>query len=224
MKTAELSELQNRIYGYIRACIGQNGYPPTVREIGGAVGISSPSVVYAHLRRLEEAGLIIQEKGHRRAIRLTEAFRDSVTTADSSASSEKSNGFAGTDTKNREIPLVRSESTSAYPFSAADVLEYLPSATAGSQGEKLFAVKMPDEALLDAGILPGDILIIRAGEEPADGELAAVRLDGKMTVRRWKVRRGTAWLFTENPEYPACRAEGAELCGKVMKLERSFAP
>lgn len=201
MKGSGISELQVQILETIRKSIVERGYPPTVREIGAQVGISSPSVVHGHLHKLEELGLIEHEEGQRRAIRLPASH------------------IAQTPGGNiRMVPVLRSETEDPEAFSAEEAVEHIPIGL--SCEEALFALRMPDESMLDSGVLPGDFIIVRRGVQPSDGELTAVRLDGILTLRRWKMRRGTAWLFTDNPEFSSVRAEDTPVFGTAALIQR----
>ena len=201
MKDSGISEVQAQILESIRKSIAERGYPPTIREIGAQVGISSPSVVHGHLHKLENLGLLEHEEGHRRAIRLPASPTSQVSGSNI-----------------RMVPVLRADTLDPEAFSPAEAVEHISIALRCE--EALFALRMPDESMLDAGILPGDFVIVRRKAQPSDGSLVAVRLEGVLTLRRWKLRRGTAWLFTDNPEFPSVRADDTPVFGTAALIQR----
>ena len=134
----ELSKMQQKIYEYIAACIREQGYPPSVREIGEAVGLKSPSTVHFHLKRLEEAGVIEKGAGKGRAITLRESPKPE-----------------------NQVPVVGNVAAGS-PILAEECIEdYLTFDTAGRPGE-YFALRVRGESMLNAGILPGDLVVVHS--------------------------------------------------------------
>ena len=140
----ELSKMQQKIYDYIAGCIRDQGYPPSVREIGEAVGLRSPSTVHFHLKQLEEAGVIEKGAGKGRAITLREpAVRED------------------------QVPVVGNVAAGS-PILAEECIEdYLTFDTGGRPGE-YFALRVRGESMLKAGILPGDVIIEVDGQDSRD--------------------------------------------------------
>ena len=129
---AKLTNMQQKVYDYIVSCIQTQGYPPSVREIGDAVGLRSPSTVHFHLKHLEEAGVIAKGAGKGRAIALTEA-----------------------PAPKDQVPILGNVAAGS-PILAEECIEdYLPFDTGGRDGEH-FALRVRGESMLDAGILPGE--------------------------------------------------------------------
>ena len=145
-----LTPKQQRIYDFIQAFAAQHGYPPSVREIGAAVGLKSPSTVHFHLKGLEEAGMIVKAEGKTRAITLAAPAGRTV----------------GEETAPRanQIPVVGNVAAGS-PILAEECIEdYLTFDTQGKAGE-FFALKVRGESMLNAGILPGDLVVVHRQPE-----------------------------------------------------------
>lgn len=137
---AELSKMQQRIYDFLVSYIQSRGYPPSVREIGEAVGLKSPSTVHFHLKHLEEAGVIEKGAGKGRAITLT-----------------------APPVPEDKVPIVGNVAAGS-PILAEECIEdYLTFDTGGRAGE-YFALRVRGESMLNAGILPGDLVVVRRQE------------------------------------------------------------
>ena len=154
----ELSKMQQRIYDYIAGCIRDQGYPPSVREIGEAVGLKSPSTVHFHLKRLEEAGVIEKGAGKGRAITLRETAQ-----------------------KEDQVPVVGSVAAGS-PILAEECIEdYLTFDTGGRPGE-YFALRVRGESMLNAGILPGDLVVVHRQPTARLGEIVVAVFGDEDTV------------------------------------------
>ena len=147
---AELSSMQQKIYAYIADCIQRQGYPPSVREIGEAVGLKSPSTVHFHLKHLEEAGVISKGSGKGRAITLTAPA-----------------------VPEDKVPIVGNVAAGS-PILAEECIEdYLTFDTGGRSGE-YFALRVRGESMLNAGILPGDLVVVQRKETALQLDLVDV--------------------------------------------------
>ena len=173
----ELSKMQQKIYEYIAACIREQGYPPSVREIGEAVGLKSPSTVHFHLKRLEEAGVIEKGAGKGRAITLRESPKPE-----------------------NQVPVVGNVAAGS-PILAEECIEdYLTFDTAGRPGE-YFALRVRGESMLNAGILPGDLVVVHSQPTAQHGEIVVALIDDEATVKRLSLKSGQVWLLPENEAY-----------------------
>ena len=162
----ELSKMQQRIYEYIAACIREQGYPPSVREIGEAVGLKSPSTVHFHLKRLEEAGVIEKGAGKGRAISLREAPRP-----------------------DDQVPVVGNVAAGS-PILAEECIEdYLTFDTGGRPGE-YFALRVRGESMRNAGILPGDLVVVHRQPTARHGEIVVALIEDEATVKRLSLKGG----------------------------------
>lgn len=184
----ELSKMQQKIYEYIAACIREQGYPPSVREIGEAVGLKSPSTVHFHLKRLEEAGVIEKGAGKGRAITLRESPKPE-----------------------NQVPVVGNVAAGS-PILAEECIEdYLTFDTAGRPGE-YFALRVRGESMLNAGILPGDLVVVHSQPTAQHGEIVVALIDDEATVKRLSLKSGQVWLLPENEAYSPI---GRHLCPDI---------
>ena len=194
----ELSKMQQKIYEYIAACIREQGYPPSVREIGEAVGLKSPSTVHFHLKRLEEAGVIEKGAGKGRAITLRESPKPE-----------------------NQVPVVGNVAAGS-PILAEECIEdYLTFDTAGRPGE-YFALRVRGESMLNAGILPGDLVVVHRQPEAHSGEIVVALFEDEATVKTLRWKDGHPWLMPENPDYQPIDGAGAEILGKVVAVVRKY--
>ena len=195
---AKLSKMQQKIYNYIAVCIREQGYAPSVREIGDAVGLKSPSTVHFHLKHLEENGVIVKGAGKGRAIALAEPERVN------------------------QVPIL-SSATAGNPALAEECAkEYLTFETGGCSNE-FFAMEVRGESMLKAGILPGDLVVVHRQQTVDDGELVVALLGSEAIVKRFENRDGHAWLLSENDGYSPIDGTYAQLLGKVTAVVRRYA-
>ena len=195
---AHLSAMQQKIYDYIVSCIRNQGYPPSVREIGDAVGLRSPSTVHFHLKHLEEAGIIAKGAGKGRAITLVEEPMEED-----------------------RIPIVGNVAAGS-PILAEECIEdYLTFATHGRQGE-YFALRVRGESMINAGILPGDLVVVRQQKTCNNGEIVVAMIDDEATVKRFSRQNGHIWLLPENENYSPIDGTYAQILGKVAAVVREY--
>ena len=195
---AQLSRMQQKIYDYIAACIHEQGYPPSVREIGQAVGLKSPSTVHFHLKNLEEAGMIDKGAGKGRAITLTEQPAP----------------------ENR-VPIVGNVAAGS-PILAEECIEdYLTFDTGGREGE-YFGLRVRGESMINAGILPGDLVVVHRQQTALNGEIVVALLGEEATVKRLSREKGQIWLLPENDAYEPIDGSEAVLLGKVTAVVRQY--
>ena len=195
---AELSHMQQKIYDYIVACIRKQGYPPSVREIGEAVGLKSPSTVHFHLKHLEEAGVIEKGAGKGRAIALT-----------------------APEVPEDRVPIVGNVAAGS-PILAQECIEdYLTFDTGGRSGE-YFALRVRGESMLNAGILPGDLVIVHRQATCSNGEIVVAMIEDEATVKRFSRQNGHVWLLPENEAYSPIDGTYAQILGKVAAVVRRY--
>ena len=195
---AELSTMQMRIYDYIVSCIQAQGYPPSVREIGEAVGLKSPSTVHFHLKHLEEAGVIEKGAGKGRAITLT-----------------------APPVPEDKVPIVGHVAAGS-PILAQECIEdYLTFDTGGRSGE-YFALRVRGESMLNAGILPGDLVVVQRQQTARNGEIVVAMIEDEATVKTYSKQNGHVWLLPENEAYEPIDGTYAEILGKVAAVVRRY--
>ena len=201
-----LSAMQQRIYDYIAACIQTQGYPPSVREIGEAVGLRSPSTVHFHLKKLADAGVIEIGAGKGRAITLTHPAAPSVPEPEEPAD---------------RVPIVGNVAAGS-PILAEECIEdYLTFDTAGRPGE-YFALRVRGESMLNAGILPGDLVVVHSQPTAQHGEIVVALIDDEATVKRLSLKSGQVWLLPENEAYSPIDGTYAQILGKVAAVVRRY--
>lgn len=195
---AELSNMQKKIYDYIVSCVQQQGYPPSVREIGEAVGLKSPSTVHFHLKHLEEAGVIEKGAGKGRAITLT-----------------------APPIPEDKVPIVGNVAAGS-PILAQECIEdYLTFDTGGRTGE-YFALRVRGESMLNAGILPGDLVVVQRQQTARNGEIVVAMIEDEATVKTYSKQNGHVWLLPENDAYEPIDGTHAEILGRVAAVVRRY--
>ena len=203
---AELTSMQQKIYDYIASCVKAQGYPPSVREIGTAVGLKSPSTVHFHLKHLEEAGVIEKGAGKGRAIRLVDMAKP---------------GCMDNVSPEGRIPIVGDVAAGTPILAQEHIEDYLTFDTGGTADE-LFALRVRGESMLNAGILPGDLVIVRQQKTASAGEIVVAMIEDEATVKRFIPRNGHIWLMPENGAYQPINGDKAEILGRVTAVVRRY--
>ena len=204
---AKLTAKQQQIYDYILSFTASHGYPPSVREIGAAVGLKSPSTVHFHMKGLEEAGVIVKAEGKTRAISLPGTSMGPVAEEE--------------DPMTNQVPVVGSVAAGS-PILAQECIEdYLTFDTQGLSGEH-FALRVRGESMLNAGILPGDLVVVHRQREAHNGEIVVALFEDEATVKTYRNRDGHVWLLPENPDYEPIDGTHAEIIGKVVAVVRRY--
>ncbi len=208
-----LSDRQQQVLDFLTATVNDRGYPPSVREICDAVGLSSPSTVHSHLSSLVKAGYIRRDPSKPRAIEiLTETEPETRRSA------------PYTDDRLREVPLV-GRIAAGSPILATEDIETimpLPEELVGS--DPVFMLEVRGDSMIDAGILDGDYVVVRRQPDARDGEIIAALVDGEeATVKRLKREGGKVVLIPENPALePMVFEDGVEIIGKVVSVLRKI--
>jgi len=190
-----LTDKQKKILDYIAEFISRHGYPPTVREIGAAVGLSSSSTVHSHLSTLERAGFISRDTNKTRAISLTNGLLDGVPILGTVAAGE---------------PILAVE----------DALGHIPY-NAGERGE-YFALRIKGDSMIEAGILAGDMVVVRSQPTANHGEIVIAMLGDEATCKRLHIEERQIWLLPENEIYEPIDGTGAVILGKVTAVIRTY--
>ena len=204
---ANLTRKQQQMYDFILEFTSGHGYPPSVREIGAALGLKSPSTVHFHMKGLEEAGVIVKAEGKTRAISLPGAPLGPV--------AEEEDPHAN------QIPVVGNVAAGS-PILAQECIEdYLTFDTEGLSGEH-FALRVRGESMLNAGILPGDLVVVHRQQEAKNGEIVVALFEDEATVKTYQNQNGHIWLIPENPEYQPIDGTYAQIIGKVVAVVRRY--
>ena len=204
---AKLSRNQQEIYDFILSFADEHGYPPSVREIGAAVSLKSPSTVHFHMKGLEEAGVIIKAEGKTRAISLPGVSVGPVPEE--------------TDPRANQVPIVGNVAAGSPILAQECVEDYLTFDTQGLSGEH-FALKVRGESMLNAGILPGDLVVVHRQQEARNGEIVVALFEDEATVKTYQRRDGQVWLLPENPDYEPIDGTYAEIIGRVVAVVRRY--
>lgn len=190
-RTSNKSEM---IIDYVNKFIQENGYAPSIREIGEAVGLRSTASVSYHLRQLQAKGLLQTpgEKGRKRAI--------------------------STGVRPGQIPVIGLV-TAGIPILAVENQE----GTIPWEGDPgCFALRVRGESMINAGILSGDLVVVRPQSTAMDGQIVVARIGDEATVKRLSRRNGEIWLLPENPEFEPIDGSDAELVGLVKAVIRVY--
>lgn len=204
---ANLTKKQQQVYDFILSFTSEHGYPPSVREIGAAVGLKSPSTVHFHMKGLEEAGVIVKAEGKTRAISLPGVSKSPVAEE--------------LDSRANQVPVLGNVAAGS-PILAQECIEdYLTFDTQGLSGEH-FALRVRGESMLNAGILPGDLVVVHRQSEARNGEIVVALFENEATVKTFQRRDGHTWLLPENPDYEPIDGTHAEIIGKVVAVVRRY--
>ena len=205
----ELSPRQREIIEFVNQHVDQYGYPPTVREIGQAVGLTSPSTVHAHLARLEGAGLIRRDKTKPRALEVMEGGR-SRTAAVADATPRNVN----------VLPLL-GEVAAGAPVVAEDRIEDMVAVPDQICADADFVLTVKGESMIDAGILPGDLVVVRKQDDARDGEIVVALVgDEEATVKRFFRENGRVRLQPENATMEPIYPDEVRVLGTVKAVLR----
>jgi len=205
-----LSGKQQAILEAVQRSVSSRGYPPSMREIGDAVGLASLSSVSYQLDQLELAGYLRRDPNRPRAmevlIDVPEAPEPDIAPAVADAAM---------------VPLV-GRIAAGIPITAEQMVEEvvpLPRQLVG-KGE-LFMLKVVGESMIDAAICDGDFVVVRQQRTAENGEIVAAMLDGEATVKVFRQRDGHTWLLPRNTAFEPILGDEAELLGKVVAVLRS---
>lgn len=188
------SDKSEQILRFVGQFIQENGYAPSVREIGAGVGLKSTASVSYHLKALQDKGLLQggQIKGRKRAI--------------------------ATGVRAGQIPIVGIV-TAGIPILAVENQE----GTLPWEGDPdCFALRVRGDSMIGAGILSGDMVVVRPQQTADDGQIVVARLEDEATVKRLRRRNGQIWLMPENPAYTPIDGRQAQLIGIVKAVIREY--
>ena len=209
-RRTSLSEKQLAILEYVQRSVSSRGYPPSMREIGDAVGLSSLSSVTHQLNQLELAGYLRRDPNRPRALEVL---------IDLPSPAGEDGGPAVGDAA--MVPLV-GRIAAGVPITAEQQVEEvfpLPRQLVG-KGE-LFMLRVVGESMIDAAICDGDLVVVRQQKTAENGEIVAAMLDGEATVKVFRQRDGHTWLLPRNSAFEPILGDEAELLGKVVAVLRS---
>jgi repressor LexA len=219
-----LTPRQRRVLETIRNSVEQRGYPPSMREIGEAVGLTSPSSVKHQLVALERKGYLRRDPNRPRAIEVVHAD-DSRTARSWGAPAAAPGPDAGEDAQlpaPSYVPVV-GRIAAGGPILAEQVVEDvfpLPRQLVGD-GE-LFLLRVQGDSMIDAAICDGDWVVVRRQPVAENGEIVAAMIDGEATVKTLKRSEGHVWLLPHNAAYQPIPGDDAVVLGRVVSVLRSL--
>jgi repressor LexA len=212
-----LTTRQRAILEMIRATVDERGYPPSVREIGEGVGLTSSSSVAHQLATLERMGYLRRDPNRPRA--LVVADSPEITPSASAVAEVREIHSAGSAVN---VPLV-GRIAAGGPILAEEMIEDvfpLPRDLVGT-GE-LFMLKVVGDSMVDAAICDGDWVVVRQQSTCESGDIVAALLDNEATVKTFKRRDGHVWLMPHNPAYAPILGDDATIMGKVVTVLRKL--
>ena len=207
MAPGDISDRQRQILHLILETVERRGYPPTVREIGEAVGLSSPSTVHSHLSVLVDQGYLRRDPSKPRAIEVVDDGRRS-------------------DLRRaplRDVPLVGRIAAGTPILAEEDIEEIFPLPTELVGNDPVFMLRVSGDSMIEAGIFDGDLVVIKRQADANDGDLVAALIDGEeATIKRLRREAGKVILIPENRSYePMVFEGGVEILGRVVAVLRS---
>jgi len=209
----DLTKRQQEIFDFIRSYSEKNGYPPTVRDIGKAVGLASSSTVHAHLSNLEKLGVLRRDPTKPRALELLDRATRSAGSAVQGAIDKVRPGG---------LPVVGAVAAGSPVLAEENIEEYVqvPQAAGGEEGE--YVLKVRGDSMVDAGILEGDYVVVQRRDEARDGEIVVALVgDDEATVKRYFREKDHIRLQPENPAMEPILADDVQILGRVVGLFRS---
>ena len=207
-----LTGRQQEIWDFLVDYVDRHGYPPTVREIGERVGLASPSTVHAHLANLERAGFLKRDPTKPRALELTGLRRPDARPVRESAA--------------QALPLV-GEIAAGGPLLAEENVEDYVELPERLVGRADFVLRVKGDSMIDAGILDGDLVVVRKSDTAVNGDIV-VALAGEdesadeATVKRYFRERGRIRLQPENAALEPIYAKHVQILGKVVGVFRAL--
>jgi repressor LexA len=205
----DLTKRQQEIFDFIRRYSAKYGYPPTVRDIGKAVGLASSSTVHAHLANLEKIGLLRRDPSKPRAIELLDRAVDRAV--------ESVRGIVGAN----GLPLLGSVAAGEPILAEENIEDYVPvpELAGGAVGEYLLRIR--GDSMKGAGILEGDYVVVRPQDTARNGDVVVALLGEEATVKRFFREDGHVRLQPENDAMEPIRSKEVKLLGRVVGLLRS---
>ncbi len=203
--TKELTKRQQEIFEFIKRYSADHGYPPTVRDIGKAVGLASSSTVHAHLSNLEKLGLLRRDPTKPRAIELLDRALEQVKSL----------------VRPEGLPLVGQVAAGSPVLAEENIEDYVqvPPLAGGEDGE--YVLRVRGDSMVNAGILPGDYVVVRPQDTADDGEIVVALVGEEATVKRFFREADHVRLQPENDAMEPIRSQEVLILGRVVGLFRS---
>ncbi len=214
----KLSRMQQRVYDYIVESIARQGYAPSVREIGEALGLKSPSTVHFHIKHLEELGLIEKGAGKGRAIALKDPPQASAAPVSIPASSVQTEDEPAS---RRRVPIVGNVAAGS-PILAQECIEDYLTFDTGGREDEYFALRVRGESMLGVGILPDDLVVVHRQSTAQNGQIVVALLGDEATVKTLSRKGSEVWLLPANPDYQPIDGRESTILGRVVAVVRQY--
>ena len=209
----KITKRQQQIYDFIRTYQKEKGYPPSVREMAAAVGLSSPSTVHAHLSALEDLGLIKRDATKPRALEVFNSDGSAI-----NASEIRETSTRGT----ISLPLVGRVAAGLPILAEQNVEDTFTLPTEIATDSSSFVLEVHGNSMINAGIFNGDYIIVREQKSAMNGEIIVAMIDGEATVKTFYKERGRVRLQPENDAMEPIYVDNPTILGKVVALMRRF--
>ncbi|MBM6905868.1 transcriptional repressor LexA [Collinsella ihumii] len=209
----KITKRQQQIYDFIRAYQQEKGYPPSVREMAAAVGLSSPSTVHAHLSALEERGLIKRDKTKPRALEVFNQDGSASTLAEVKEVPDR-----GT----ISLPLIGRVAAGLPILAEQNVEDTFTLPTEIATDSSSFILEVHGNSMINVGIYNGDYIVVREQKSAMNGEIVVAMIDGEATVKTFYKEQGRVRLQPENDAMEPIYATNPTILGKVVALMRRF--
>ncbi len=216
------AEMQQRIYQFIVESIRENGYAPSVREIGDAVGLKSPSTVHFHLKNLAELGYI--EKGAFKGRAIVPTDRNTAAAAPRESAQPAAPtvpAYPPQENTRSQVPIVGNVAAGS-PILAQECVEDYLTFDVGGREDEYFALRVRGESMLGLGILPGDLVVVHRAQTARNGEIVVALLGDEATVKTFSRKDGHIWLLPANPDYEPIDGTECSILGKVTAVVRQY--
>jgi len=213
MVDLDLTKRQQEIFDFIKRYSAKYGYPPTVRDIGKAVGLASSSTVHAHLANLEKIGLLRRDPSKPRAIELLDRAAGAAgAAAESVRNIVRPNG----------LPLVGQVAAGQPVLAEENIEDYVdvPDVAGGGVGEYLLRIR--GDSMKDAGIIEGDFVVVRPQDTAEDGDVVVALVGEEATVKRFYREADHVRLQPENAAMEPIRSKEVKVLGRVIGLLRNL--
>ena len=208
---ADLTVRQRRILEFIRSAVNHNGYPPSVREIGEAVGLVSPSSVAYQLKELERKGFLRRDPNRPRAVDVRPPNGHSTEDEEAALAAHPVPAY---------VPLL-GRIAAGGPILAEQAVEDVFPLPRELVGEgTLFTLRVKGSSMIEAAICDGDWVVVRQQPTANNGEIVAAMIDGEATVKTYRNRDGHVWLLPQNPTFEPIPGDEATIMGRVVAVLR----
>lgn len=213
-----LTKRQREILEFIQVYLDDNGYPPTVRDIGGAVGLTSSSTVHAHLANLEKAGAIRRDPTKPRALeilgdKVAKPISRAARNVAGRAAERVSDAITG-------LPLVGAVAAGGPILAEQNIEEYIDIPRIAGGADADFVLSVRGDSMEKAGILDGDFVVVKSQQTARDGEIVVAMIENEATVKRFFRESDHIRLQPENDAYEPIRSADAAVIGSVVGVFR----